>query len=311
MVRVQAWAKINLGLKVLHKRPDDYHELRTIFQTVSLADELTFDWQPRRPTRITLDDGGLGLAENLVTKAATLLLDAARAKGRLHITLRKRIPTGAGLGGGSADAAAVLNWGRSLEKDVDYAGLALSLGADVPFFLHGGTALAFGRGEEIYELPDPPSPHAVIAMPRDVHVSTPAAFKALNRGPLNSPLPSAKLERFQALARSVAACRPASEWKSLCENDFEAAVFLQVPVLQEIKDMLDRLGADGARMTGSGAAMFGFFPSREKAVRAAKRLEGLAQAWPVAFVSRRRYAASWRRWTKDAIRQSQDHLGQR
>lgn len=300
MVRVQAWAKINLGLKVLYKRPDGYHELRTLFQTITLADEIGFVWSPGRRTRIELDDGGLGVGDNLMVRAADAMLAATGARGHLKMTLRKRIPMGAGLGGGSADAAAVLNWGRSLirpGREVDLPGIALGLGADVPFFLLGGTALGLGRGEELYGLPDLPNAHLVVAMPRGVHVSTPAAFRALAREPLNSPLPSAKLEKFQALARSVAACRPVSEWKSYCENDFEAAVFLQVPVLQDIKDMLDRSGALCARMTGSGAALFGVFPTREKAGQAAKRLAGLAQVWPATLVSRRRYQAAWRRWT--------------
>src|ERR1700685_437178 len=105
--RVRAYAKLNLGLRVLYKRPDGYHELRTIFQTISLADELELAFEPRPSTEITLEGAG-EIPDNLALKAARLCLDELRFDGRLDISLSKRIPMGAGLGGGSSDAAAVL-----------------------------------------------------------------------------------------------------------------------------------------------------------------------------------------------------------
>lgn len=298
-MQVKAYAKINLSLRVLHKRGDGYHELRTVFQTISLGDSISVVFSRSRTTKIELDDGGLGLVDNLMVRAAETYLRAAGRTGRIAMTLDKRIPMGGGLGGGSTDAAAVLlALDRQIHAKVDLDGIAASLGSDVPFFLHGGTALGVGRGEEIYPLKDLPSTWGVIAAP-DVHVSTPEAYKALQRSDLTSTTPSSKLERFQALSRSVAAGAPRSEWKSFCENDFEAAVFLQHPVLKQVRDKLARLGAEPARMTGSGAALFGFFDSKTKAEAAAKALprklrDCVVNAVPFTTISRRRYQAPWR-----------------
>jgi len=175
---------------------------------------------------------------------------------------------------------------------VDLRAVGAELGSDVPFFLDGGTALAVGRGEEVIPLPDVSPTWGVVAAP-DVHVATPQAYRALGRVELTSPAPSGILERFQALTRSVAAREPLPVWKSFCENDFEAAVFLQYPALKQIRDRLDRLGAQPARLTGSGAALFGLFASRAKAEAAAQVLSGSCRAYPVTLISRRRYQSQW------------------
>ncbi|MBY0508433.1 MAG: 4-(cytidine 5'-diphospho)-2-C-methyl-D-erythritol kinase [Bryobacteraceae bacterium] len=299
-VEVKAFAKINLGLKVLYRRPDGYHELRTVFQTISLADDITLEFTRGRPTAISLEDP-LGIPDNLMTRAARMVLDEARVTGAVHMALRKRIPMGGGLGGGSTDAAAVLLALPALVgkriSPVRLAEMAVTLGADVPFFLLGGTALGLGRGEELYTLPDVPQAKGVLVCPR-VHVSTAEAFRTLARGgyaELTSPLGSRILEGFQFLARSVTARRPAGEWASHCENDFEPAVFRQHPNLKKIKRKLVRLGALPAVMTGSGAALFGLFDT----LRAA---EEARQSFPdevthrFRLVGRRQYAEYWRKW---------------
>ena len=163
-----ALAKINLDLRVIGKRADGYHELRTIFQTISLADSIDVKFSPRGRTSIVLDDP-LRIPENLVERAARLVMKAMRASGRVEIGLKKRIPMGAGLGGGSSDAAAILLGlpalaGREipLPRLID---LAQQLGSDVPFFLLGGRAAGIGRGTELFPLPDLPLQYGVLAAP--------------------------------------------------------------------------------------------------------------------------------------------------
>ena len=157
--RVRALAKINLDLRVLGKRPDGFHELRTVFQTISLADTLEIAYTPARKTSISLVDD-LHIADNLVVRAARLVMEAMRATGRVEMRLTKRIPMGAGLGGGSSDAAAVLLAlpalaGRSIDLP-KLCAIGEQLGSDVPFFLLGGTAVGIGRGSELFPLPDVP-----------------------------------------------------------------------------------------------------------------------------------------------------------
>ncbi len=172
--RLRAFAKLNLGLRVLYRRPDGYHELRTVFQTISLADRLEISYAPARSTRIEMS-GTPEITDNLAERAARLVLDAAGKHGAVALRLQKSIPAGGGLGGGSSDAAAVLlalpvlaGARLPLER---LSALAAQLGSDVPFFLYGGTALGLGRGEELYPLPDLPATDALLVAP-DVHSST-------------------------------------------------------------------------------------------------------------------------------------------
>ncbi len=147
--RVKAFAKVNLTLEILGRRPDGFHDLRTVFQTISLHDAIDVEFTPGRRSDVDLDSN-LQIANNLIVRAARAVLDETNAKGRVGFVLRKRIPMGGGLGGGSADAAAVLlalpvltgrpiDWVRLVE-------IGSTLGSDVPFFLLGGTALGLGRG---------------------------------------------------------------------------------------------------------------------------------------------------------------------
>ena len=176
-VRVRAMAKVNLDLRVLAKRPDGYHDLRTIFQTISLADSLDIAYTPGRQTDIEAEDS-LNIPDNLVVRAARLAMEAMGARGRVELRLVKRIPMGAGLGGSSSDAAAVLLAlpvlvGRTLDA-ARMRELAEQLGSDVPFFLLGGQAVGIGRGSELFPLPDQPACPGVLVAP-GIHVSTPAA----------------------------------------------------------------------------------------------------------------------------------------
>jgi 4-diphosphocytidyl-2-C-methyl-D-erythritol kinase len=299
-VRLRSLAKINLDLRVLHKRPDGFHELRTIFQTISLADTMEMEYQPGR-TKIELESA-LDIPDNLILRATDLVLRALKANCRLRIRLTKRIPLGSGLGGGSSNAAtillalpALLKKRIALEKRME---LAANLGSDVPFFLMGGTAVGLGRGTELYPFPDVPQFPGIVVAP-DIHSSTPHAYAALNREVLHEASASALLN-FQAFA--LGACSPTPLPQAPAVNDFETVVFRQHPQLKSIKGKLLKLGARRAAMTGSGSALFGLFQSRELRDRAAgwfrRQLPG-NRVYPFQMVSRGRYRALW--WRQLAV----------
>jgi 4-diphosphocytidyl-2-C-methyl-D-erythritol kinase len=286
--RVRALAKINLDLRVLGKRPDGYHELRTIFQTVSLADTLAIAFTPSRTTSIELQDAA-EIPDNLVARAARLAMEAMGKTGRVEMQLEKRIPMGAGLGGGSSDAAAVLLAlpalaGRPLPLE-QLCKIGEQLGSDVPFFLLGGTAVGIGRGTELFPLPDGRPRAAVIAAP-GIHVSTAGAYADLSPR-LTTESQENKIFSFQSHIWSGAD-------GTAGENDFEEVVIQRESRLAELLKRLVRAGASPARMTGSGSALFGLFRDRGEAARALGRLEGVA-AYAVSLVGRSRYRQMWRR----------------
>jgi 4-diphosphocytidyl-2-C-methyl-D-erythritol kinase len=299
-VTLPCFAKLNLDLRVLYKRADGYHEVRTIYQTISLHDRLTLGFVPQKRTLIE-GESSVEIPDNLVVRSAKLVLDHLRVSGWVRFALSKQIPMGAGLGGGSSNAAAVLLALPALiGKRIPYpelVRLAETLGSDVAFFLHGGTALGFGRGTELYPLPDQPSRPAVIVT-SSVHVSTPEAYRNLNRS-LTLPPQSPILREFQTiawdLARDLTRALDGSGLDQLpLKNDFEDAVFAVHPQLAGFVRKLRRLGAKPALMTGSGSALFGIFPAMDRAQAAvAKFPPGTAQA--VRFISRRLYRAAWRR----------------
>ncbi len=308
-VVVPAFAKLNLSLLVLGRRGDGYHELRTVFQTIGLADRLTLRHHPGGALRIALDDP-LAIPGNLVLKAAHALAEEANLGGTWEIRLDKHIPMGGGMGGGSTDAAAVLLAmpalaGRAVPMAV-LEKLALSLGSDVPFFLHGGAALGLGRGEELYPLGTPAGGYVLLVTP-GIHVSTPEAFRALARPSVSEltftdPVPT--LETFRALAAALAATRPGSGWQQYCQNDFEGPVFLRHPDLAALRRKLERAGAGPARMSGSGSTLFGVFPTRGK-LREARESLGGAPVVETQFMSRARYRAAWRRALAEVVRTTQ------
>jgi 4-diphosphocytidyl-2-C-methyl-D-erythritol kinase len=268
-VRVPAFAKVNLRLEVLGRRADGYHELRTIFQTISLHD--TLDLETTRGTRIDLHIfGNSELArqpgrDNLVCRALEKLRSELGMRQGIRAMLTKRIPVGRGLGGGSSDAAAALvGLLRLAGKRVEPARLAeiaSSLGADVPFFLSGGRALGIGRGDEIYPLPEIPRRPVVVVSPQDIAVATRDAYRWIARRLTKRPDPS-KLLRFCALCWSPQG--------AALSNDFEGAVFPRYSRLAAIKRELLRQGAAGASLAGSGSAVFGIFQNPAKARRAAR-----------------------------------------
>ena len=266
---VRAHAKVNLDLRVLGVRADGYHELRTVFQTIELHDTLTCAEQPG-PFTLKCRTPGVPLdADNLVWKAAAALWTALGRGGGIRdvvVHIDKKIPVQAGLGGGSADASAALMalgrlWGGaplSLLREV-----GASIGADVPFFLSGGTALGLGRGEEIYPLVDLP-PHFVVIVRPPFGVSTAEAY-----GWYGDDRASGQRDEnreFQQLP---------VPWPSRAAqmiNDLEPPVLRRHPEIVGIKQQLRDLGATAAAMSGSGSAVFGLFRTRSLAERAVKPL---------------------------------------
>jgi len=297
---IQSLAKINLDLRVLNKNPDGFHELRTVFQTISLADTIDIEYEAARRTEIIIDDP-LAIADNLIVRAARAVLDALRLHAKVHFRLWKRIPMGGGLGGGSSNAAAVLMAlpvlaGRSLGVE----GIAADLGSDVPFFLTGGTALGIGRGTEVYELTDL-KPEPILVVSAGLHVATGPAYQALGRG-LTAGDSSSRINSFQAFVRVLASERSAGAASPFSANDFEAVVFRQYPLLPTIGRKLSKLGAAGVRMTGSGSAIFAIFGSRLERDRAETELKGKYSVVPATLVTRGSYQRLWRRQLSQHIR---------
>jgi 4-diphosphocytidyl-2-C-methyl-D-erythritol kinase len=295
--RVEALAKVNLDLRVVGRRADGYHELRTVFQTISLADTIDAAFTPARRTSVSVTADVEIPGGNIMERAAALALEAMRVTGRVELVLKKRIPMGAGLGGGSSDAAAVLLAlpvlaGRVLPP-AKMLELAASLGSDVPFFLLGGTAVGLGRGTELYPLPDLRLPAGLLVAP-DIHVSTAEAYRDLDaRAPAGRPeLTSRARQNIISVFQSCVWELGESSSESLGKNDFEAVVFARHPRLKALKRRLERLGATPAMLSGSGSALFGVFRERRQAEQARHSL-GKEQVLPIRFVARPAYHGRW------------------
>ena len=272
-VRVPAYAKVNLCLDVLGRRADGYHELRTVFQAISLNDTLELELRPKTGIELqVLGDGslsGVPHEENLVYRALRDLSAVLGLPQGVRAVLTKRIPVGRGLGGGSSDAAAALLGLLKLAKrSLETARLleiAAKLGADVPFFLHGGRALGIGRGDEIYPLPDVKRRQLLVVSPHEIAVPTKDAYQWISEGlsrELTNGEGPTKLLQFCALCWSPQG--------GALSNDFEAAVFPRYPRLAAIKRELLQQGAAEASLAGSGSAVFGIFQHPAKARRAAR-----------------------------------------
>ncbi len=264
-LRVHSFAKVNLALSVLGRRADGFHEIRTVFQTISLGDEIEI----LPSTTLELSCEGLSevpITENLVWKAACQLAQAVPGERGARLTLRKRVPPGSGLGGGSGDAAATLIglcrfWGLSL-SGAQLQCIAAGLGSDVPFFLQGGTALGAGRGEEIYPLPELEATNLLIIIP-SVHISTAEAYRSLSLG-LTSMGSTHKIQSFCGRLREGRSCLDA------IFNDFEASILPAYPAVREARDFLMARGATTALLSGSGSSVFGFFSDEESTLAASR-----------------------------------------
>lgn len=287
-------AKVNLGLRVLGRRPDGYHELQTVYQTISLADEVEVSVEAFGSSAVDLhcERKDLENKANLAWRAATQLLSRLGIQAQVRIRLRKRIPIAAGLGGGSSDAAAVLLALAELLPEppphADLMAIASSLGSDVPFFLDGGAAIGTGRGTELSPLPDLPATPVVLVLP-GIEVSTSWAYRALSEWrvtELTQTTETGTMERlFSDLGRLGTGA--VESLSGLMINDFESVVFQRFPALAAIKRQLLACGARPALMSGSGSTMFGIFESNRAARNAVARLEASGlRALAVRFLTR-------------------------
>ena len=264
---IRSYAKINWTLDVLSKRGDGYHEIRTIYQTVSLFDclELT----PAQSISVECDDPRVPCDHsNLAYRAAAAFKSRIGTEGGVRIRIQKRIPVGGGLGGGSSNAAAALIglprlWKLDIPFDLLFE-ISRDLGSDVPFFLIGGTALGAGRGEEVYPLKDVKCDNLLLVNP-GTSVSTASAYQSLKR--LTTPEPT-RIIPFTLLAANGIRKLPLEVW-----NDLEESVLVSNPEIDHIKRRLKALGARQALMSGSGATVFGVFENSAGIRSAAGALE--------------------------------------
>lgn len=272
-VRVRCPAKINLGLWILGERPDGYHEVDTILQTVTLEDELTLVEEREPGLRLATRGRAIeGEGTNLVERAWDLLREEGHARDHgVRATLTKRIPVGAGLGGGSSDAAGLLAgvnrlFGLGLTGD-DLRTLGARLGADVPFLLRGGTARATGRGDQVRQL-CPIRPSWVVLASPPFAISTTWAYGRVRKGLTHRGTAGNVLETALADGAhdNVAAAM---------RNVFEDVVFPENPVLVALKRAMESRGAIQAQLTGSGSSLFGFVGTHDEALAIAKGIAGM------------------------------------
>ncbi len=268
---LRAYAKINIGLHVIGKRRDNYHAIETIFHQVDLFDEIDLVHHDEA-IHFSADRSDLPSdRSNLCVQAAQLIQNVTGIPTGVKITLRKRIPVGAGLGGGSADAAAVLRglvhlWSLEITTD-ELETMAASLGSDVPFFIRGGTAYATGRGE-VLEPVLASLPYTIAVITHPIHVSTGWAYAHIN------PTGGRKGQNLKDLIMEP---RLSSvEMQTRFRNDFEEIVFAAHPPIRSIKETLLQRGACLALMSGSGSAVFGFFEE-------AQVLDGLEREFPPSY----------------------------
>jgi len=243
--------KINLGLSILAKRADGYHELETVFYPIAISDALEI----LPAANLTMTQSGIAVpgdpAQNLCLKAYHLLKKDFPTLPAVQMHLHKNIPMGAGLGGGSSDGTAALiilnqqfSLGLNDQQLIDYAS---QLGSDCPFFVYNKACHAKGRGEVLKPITLDLSNYQFLLVHPGVHIATAWAFQQLK--------PHSKSESIQAIIE-----KPITDWKNYLINDFEAPVFKAEPKLLVIKDQLYQLGAIYASMSGSGSSLFGIFP---------------------------------------------------
>jgi 4-diphosphocytidyl-2-C-methyl-D-erythritol kinase len=321
-VRVRSFAKINLGLRIGPARPDGFHELLTVYQTIALHDLLRVSVERGSGIEIRCSDPRVPKDEsNTCFRMVERAMQSFQTRGRVVIDIEKRLPVQGGLGGASANAvAALIGLERVLRKSLPSAEkvrIAAEVGSDLPLFLVGGMVLGLGRGEQVFPLPDLP-PLACVVVTPEQGVSTPKAFADWDRlfgegapaGDLPGMSPKLTLsdpsDRMNELSRELSAwlsqlysgapLRGRAENPLLVlvragiENDFEKVVFPEYPELCEGKKALVRAGAKYASLSGSGSSLYGLFASGQAAAKACAKLR--KQGWmakATSTVSRRQY----------------------
>jgi 4-diphosphocytidyl-2-C-methyl-D-erythritol kinase len=283
-MKIRSFAKVNLGLEVLRKRPDGYHDILTLFQCVDLADDLEFVPVSGRDIRLSGNDPSVPWDErNLIHRAAELLRSETGKSGGVRIEVTKSIPSGRGLGGGSSNAAMTLFglnilWDLNLGKS-DLAGLGKRLGADVPYFLEGGLCLGEERGDRLTPLPDLPPLFCLLVFP-PFPIGTAGIYEAW-RSSLTSDVKPSKIKRFLE-----------NKDFGLLDNQLEETIFRSHPQLEEFKRFFQSQGAEASLVSGSGSTVFGLFTEKEKALGGWRELRKRASALVVKSLPRETY---WRR----------------
>ena len=277
-VRQRAYAKINIGLDVLRRRPDGYHEVKMIMQTVGIYDDLLIEKCEKPGIFLQIDKEELPTDQNnLIYKAAQLLLAEKKIQEGVRISLTKRIPIAAGMAGGSSDAAAALRGMNELfnlgYQTQELQKIGVKLGADIPYCVVGGTMLSEGIGEILTPLPTPPDCTLVIAKP-DINVSTKFVYENLHADTLSY---------HPDIDGMIRALREGS-LKGITDrlgNVLETVTIREYPIIEEIKKVMRENGAENALMSGSGPTVFGIFTQEKKAQEAAKQLRDRNLAGPV------------------------------
>jgi 4-diphosphocytidyl-2-C-methyl-D-erythritol kinase len=293
LLTLPSFAKINRSLRILGKRPDGYHEIRTVLQTVSLHDTLQFSIAPDPEITLSCDNPVIPNDQNnLIMRAAMTLRDHYGVRTGVSIHLEKRIPVQGGLGGGSSNGAVTLLglahlWKVSATVS-ELEQLAAGLGSDVPFFLIGGRALGTGTGTKLSALPDLDVQELLIVAPLAT-VSTAEAYKALSSPALTTP----KSDSILAISHGPSSSSDSDQCVVSGDlgNDFEEVIFDIEPEIGRVKNALLQAGARGALLAGSGSSVFGIFDNREARQRALEqiRAESSWRIFPCATVSREEY----------------------
>jgi 4-diphosphocytidyl-2-C-methyl-D-erythritol kinase len=272
-MKIKSPAKINLGLRILGKRKDGFHEIETVMQMIDLCDDIVISKKDKGIT-VFCNDSSLCGEKNLAYRAAEMIKEKSRRIDGVDITIKKNIPVGAGLGGGSSNAASVLlglnkiwELGYSQEELMEMAGV---LGSDVPFFIDGPAAIAKGRGEILHSLEKPEKMYLLLVIP-PVAISTKWAYKNINLK-LTNRGNEGNLNQFNL-------SKIKTDIQRFLLNDLEEVVTKRLPEISEIKEKLISLGSTGASMSGSGSSVYGIFLKRDCCLKAYETMK--KERWKV------------------------------
>lgn len=271
-ITIKAPAKINLGLDVIRRKANGYHEVKMIMQTVDICDELTFYKRREKGIEIKVNVDDIPSDQNnLIYKAADMLLKQENIKEGVSISLTKIIPVAAGMAGGSADAAAtfiginqLFELGKTKKELME---MAVTLGADIPYCILGGTALSEGIGEVLTPMKSPPSCYVVVAKP-DIYVSTQYVYENLHANDLEyHPNIDGMIKEIEQ-QNLEGMCK-------LMENVLETVTAKRYPMIEDIKNKMKKAGALNAIMSGSGPSVFGIFEEEAFAIKAYEELKSI------------------------------------
>ncbi|MFW6139991.1 MAG: 4-(cytidine 5'-diphospho)-2-C-methyl-D-erythritol kinase [Acidobacteriota bacterium] len=280
-MRVKAFSKINLGLEVLKKRDDGYHNIRTLFQSISLYDSININLSPSDEIVVKGSDRSIFWGrDNLVYKAAFIMKEQAMTDRGIRIHVKKNIPSGAGLGGGSSDAAVTLlalnkMLGLNLRKD-ELKEFGTGLGADVPYFFEGGLCIGTKKGDEVLRMDDLPHLFCLLVL-EGTFVSTRSVYKSFGDS-LTSRDKESKIIKFLN-TRGLDAL----------ENDLEETVFQLHPQIEDVKNLVMKMDPVLSLVSGTGAVVFGLFKSKEKARTSLRRIKKFYPAVLAETLNRDRY----------------------